>query len=257
MWHRREHRHRVAEGGRVGGQPGGGLTGCGQRPPVSRRGTGSHSCVRADRRPDSAWSAETRERRLEQRSEQPARTLEGELRGVGHLGPGAALPERHGVHRDDGRVLAAKPYPFIRHQLLDDIDQRGLAAEEPRCVPVRRPDASIACTADGGDGAGIPLGRGGEVGQVVECSPDRDVDSDGSLESHVAPDHDSCPQPHGHEPGRLHEQRHLPREDDLGPVMLETVADRLGRLVGVDDERHREGVAVGQLGADEARADRL
>ena len=70
----------------------------------------------------------------EERGEVPGGSLEGELSGVGHLGPGAGRADGHGVDGDYGRVLAAQPDPLAGHQLLYHVAQLALAAQELRGV---------------------------------------------------------------------------------------------------------------------------
>jgi hypothetical protein len=50
--------------------------------------------------------------------------------------------------------------------------------------------------------------------------------------------------------------RAIGREDDVGALTLQSVADGSCGLVGIDDEGHGEGVAGREAGADEAWADR-
>ena len=88
--------------------------------------------------------AEPLERRPEQWGEEPGRPFEGELGCVDHLGAGLNAAEGHGVDGGERLVLPLQPDALTGDELMHDVSQLGLPAEERGGVEVSRTDASVA-----------------------------------------------------------------------------------------------------------------
>ncbi len=174
--------------------------------------------------------------------------------GMGNL-PGFGGKKSKGRQQAQRKVKGRSGNPAQRAEQEREAAVR--ASEKPRPRPgrgvrPRRAAGRLGARASGSRQVPRALSRARRAVREVSSGP---AHAGRSAPATRPSPRDPGPQPRRHQPGRPHQRRHPQREHDLGALALETVGDDPRGAVGVDEERHRERVDGGHLGAHEPGRD--